>query len=80
MKIHHDQEAKRFYIVFDSGEKAELKYRLQEDNGIDFYSTFVPNTERGKGLAAKLVQHGFAWAKEQGLTIYASCWYAREFI
>jgi len=80
MKIHHDKETKRFYIVFDSGEQAELKYRLQDDSGVDFYSTFVPNTERGKGLAAGLVEHGFEWAKQQGLEIYASCWYAREFI
>lgn len=80
MNIQHDTDNKRFYIDLANDKQAELKYRLLEDPIIDFYSTFTPNSERGKGYAAALVKHGFAWAEEQGKEIHASCWYARKFL
>jgi predicted GNAT family acetyltransferase len=78
--IKHDEAGNRFYIDFESGEPAELKYRLQGERDIDFYSTYVPNTQRSQGLAAKLVKHGFEWAKQKELTLHATCWYARKFL
>jgi len=45
---------------------------------VDFYTTFVPDSLRGQGIAAQLVESGFAWADEQGLKIKASCWYAAK--
>ncbi len=78
--IQHDTENKRFYITLPNDKEAEIKYRLLDDNVIDFYSTFTPNTARGKGFAAALVEHGFSWAREQGKDIHASCWYARKFL
>jgi len=45
---------------------------------VDFYTTFVPDSLRGQGVAAQLVESGFAWADEQGLEIKSSCWYAAK--
>jgi len=76
--IMHQQEEQLFYVALDDDEKAFIKYRLIENRQVDFYSTFVPISQRGKGLAAKLVEHAFRWADEQELTIQASCWYAAK--
>jgi len=78
MNIEHNETNKRFFIELEGGPEAELKYRLVGDNSVDFYSTFVPNTHRGKGLASKLVKAGIAWAKDKGFEMHASCWYARN--
>lgn len=80
LNIEHNKEAKRFYLELKGGVDAELKYRFMGDSGVDFYSTFVPNTHRGKGLGSKLVNAGMDWAKENNLEIHASCWYARNFL
>ncbi|MGH1428706.1 MAG: GNAT family N-acetyltransferase [Arenicella sp.] len=78
MNIEHNLTTKRFFIELEGGTDAELKYRLMDDNSVDFYSTFVPNTHRGQGIASALVKTGIAWAKEQNYDMHASCWYARK--
>ncbi len=78
MNIQHNEHTKRFYIAFDGGADAELKYRVMSDDSVDFYSTFVPNAHRGKGLATQLVKRAVAWAEKQGYAKHASCLYARK--
>jgi predicted GNAT family acetyltransferase len=73
------QVAQQRFIIESQGAEAVLAYRLN-DQSIDFYSTYVPPAFRGKGLAEKLVRTGLKWAKEQGYTIQASCWYVAKFI
>ena len=80
MLVQHEKNNQRFIIELDNGAEAELKYRLSGESGVDFYSTFVPNTHRGQGLAELLVKTGIDWAKEQNLDMHASCWYARNFL
>ncbi len=80
--VIHQPEQLRFVIVAE-GREAVLQYKLLEQEGrteVDFYSTFVPPEFRGKGFAEQLVRSGMAWAKEQGITVHASCWYAAKFI
>ncbi len=75
--ILHQEQEDLFYIPLEDGQRAFIKYRhTANTSGVDFYSTFVPSDYRGKGLAAKLVKHAFAWADSQSLDIKASCWYA----
>lgn len=80
--VEHQADESLFFIRLEDGENAFLRYRLIEslaDGGqVDFFSTFVPDAYRGKGLAAKLVEAGFDWAEEQALTIKTSCWYAAK--
>jgi len=73
-----------------SEDQALIRYRLSVTNGstasgtdedkvvVNFYSTFVPDSHRGKGLAALLVEHGFLWAEKNSYQIEASCWYAAK--
>jgi len=75
----HQSQQHRFVSQVDDHE-AVLEYRLLPDNAIDFTRTFVPEALRGQGIAEKLVRTGFAWAREQGYEIQASCWYAKRFL
>jgi predicted GNAT family acetyltransferase len=83
-EVKHQVEEDLFYIPLPDTNRAFIKYRylnsLADGGQVDFYSTFVPEDYRDKGLAAKLVKTAFAWADEQKLSIKASCWYADKIL
>ena len=60
------------------GQQALLTYRLLGGSRVDFNHTFVPKAARGSGIAVKLVTTAAQWARDQGLAIEASCWFARK--
>ncbi len=78
---HHDKNC--FILSVDQAREANeaiLEYQLLPNHGIDFTRTYVPNEFRGKGYAEKLVRQGLAWAKEEGFSVQASCWYVDKFL
>ena len=76
--IHHND--KNCFIANFEGSEAVLEYQMLGDGVIDFTRTFVPNQLRGKGLAEKLVRAGLSWARGEGFSIQASCWYVEKFL
>lgn len=66
------------FVADCNGVQALLTYRLIGKGEVDFNHTYVPKAARGSGVAAKLVISAAEWAREQNLTIRASCWYARK--
>ena len=66
----------------EDGQRAFLKYRRlgnrAAQSAVDFWSTFVPESHRGTGMAVALVEHGFSWARKNGLHIETSCWFAAK--
>ncbi|MCL2919461.1 GNAT family N-acetyltransferase [Shewanella litorisediminis] len=76
--VIHDK-TNQVFLLAANGVEARLEYHRQGDS-IDFNRTFVPPELRGQGLAEKLVRHGLAWARKQGLDIHASCWYVQKFL
>lgn len=79
MEIQHEVERQRF-VLYRDGLESVLEYRLLADHAIDFTRTFVPESLRGQGIAERLVRSGMSWAREQGLSMQASCWYAKRFL
>lgn len=77
-EILHQPEQQRFICNTGTGE-AVITYQLH-GNTIDFNHTYVPATARGRGIAALLVDAAAAWARGQGYTLSASCWYARDYL
>lgn len=75
MSIVHDTNNNQFTLQLQ-GLESVLQYRWLDNGGIDFFRTYVPPALRGHGHAARLVDAGLAWAREQKLNIEASCWYA----
>lgn len=74
MSITHDSNNSQFTLQLE-GLESVLQYRLLGNDGVDFFRTYVPAALRGHGHAARLVETGLAWAREQKLNIEASCWY-----
>ena len=79
LNILHHSDKNCFIINIDDSE-AILSYQLLEGRGVDFTRTFVPRQLRGQGVAEKLVGKGLSWAREEGLSIQASCWYVEKFL
>ena len=79
--IEHQVDEQLFFVELGQ-QRALLRYKLSNVHSgtteVDFFNTFVPNSHRGQGLAAQLVEAGFAWADQQGINIKASCWYAAK--
>lgn len=78
LSVIHQPEMHRFLVEINQ-EQAILEYRLTERK-INFHHTFVPPAMRGKGIAENLVRTGLSWAKQQQLTIEASCSYVQKFL
>ncbi|TPE46375.1 GNAT family N-acetyltransferase [Pontibacter mangrovi] len=70
--VIHDEEDLRFYVPFE-GDDAELTYTYTETEVMDFEHTYVPDTQRGKGIAGELVKCGLEFAKSNNYKIIASC-------
>jgi predicted GNAT family acetyltransferase len=79
MEIHHDVGGHRFVARLPGGD-AVLAYTPAGPGLLDFYSTFVPASERGRGVAAKLVRAGTAYARAEGFRVVPSCWYVQRWL
>ena len=79
MRIEHDVERQRFEARLPGG-TAFLAYSPAGDRVLNLYSTYVPGTERGKGVAAALVEAALAHARAEGCRVIPSCWYVALWI
>jgi predicted GNAT family acetyltransferase len=79
MQVRHDQAGHRFIGETASG-SAVLAYTPSGAGTLELYSTYVPASERGRGLGGQLVQAAVSYAREQGLQIVPSCWYVAAWI
>ncbi len=70
---HNTSEAKFFTIV--EGLIAYVAYQITEGRLV-VYSTYVPESLEGRGIAAALTKECYAFAQEQGLIPDATCSYA----
>lgn len=81
--IQHLPDQQRFTLAVGDS-VAVLEYRLfalhDGTKAVDFSSTWVPPVLRSQGLAERLVREALRWAKEEGLSVHASCWYAAKFL
>ena len=54
-------------------------YRRQAES-LDFYHTYVPESFRNQGLAKKVVEAGFLYAKEHRLKVIPTCPYVSTLV
>jgi hypothetical protein len=62
----------RKFVIHYNGEESYLAYR-QRGEVLDFYSTYVPQPLKGKGMASDLILHGMHYAVMNGLRVKATC-------
>ncbi|MBP9144220.1 MAG: N-acetyltransferase [Thermoanaerobaculia bacterium] len=76
--VRHAAAARRFEWA-EEGETATLTYSLG-GGSVVFLHTGTPLRIRGRGIAAKLVASGLAFAREHGLTVVPLCPYVASYI
>lgn len=76
-EVRHDPGRQRFVLA--TTPISVLDYELASGRVV-FTHTGVPPEYRGQGLAAKLVEAGLRWAREQGLKVVPACSYVSVFI
>ena len=79
MPVYHDSDGHRFTHSLPSG-TAFLAYSLAGPGLVELYTTFVPPGDRGKGIAAGLVEAAVMYARQARLRIIPSCWYVAEWM
>jgi predicted GNAT family acetyltransferase len=77
MKPQHEPDSQRFTLP--TTPVSVLDYELGAGRVV-FTHTGVPSAYRGQGLAARLVEAGLAWAREQGLKVVPACSYVAVFL
>jgi predicted GNAT family acetyltransferase len=75
-QVLHDED-RRFYVEVN-GDVAYLAYKRVDGSTVDFISTYVPPTLRGRGLGEAIVRHALAWAREHGLTVIPTCTFVQK--
>lgn len=78
-EIVHDEAQRRFTLDRD-GQASYLVYRRLDASTVAFVHTFTPPALRGRGIAARVVEHGLAWAEAEGLKVVPSCWFVAEYV
>lgn len=58
-----------------AGPESEMTFRFRKDGALIIDHTGVPGELEGRGIAAALVNHAIAFAREQGLKIDPQCSY-----
>ncbi|MEL6616063.1 MAG: GNAT family N-acetyltransferase [Bacteroidota bacterium] len=78
MTVRHEPDHNRFTIETDSG-TAELEYVLKKDR-IVYVHTGVPEGARGQDVGTTLVEHGLAYARENGLKVLPLCPFVKAYM
>jgi predicted GNAT family acetyltransferase len=79
MPVEHDLVSRRFTVAATGG-TAVLAYATAGSGLLELYSTYVPAADRGRGIAARLVQAAVEYARAEGLRIIPSCWYVAQWL
>ena len=74
IELRHDHDRRRF-IARAGGTDSHLVYAPRGGATVDFLSTYVAPSVRGRGVGEKLVREALEWAKEEGLTVIPTCWF-----
>ncbi|MEG2708156.1 MAG: GNAT family N-acetyltransferase [Vagococcus sp.] len=72
-------EKERVFLEEEGKIVAEINWVFLEEKGIDVNRTFVDESQRGKGLAEKLVLAVIEIAKKEELKIVPSCSYVENY-
>lgn len=78
-EVQHDPEGGSFHARTEHGE-ARLDYRWADRGTLDLRHTFVPEEDRGRGIAGRLVEHALEYATQERLRVIPTCPFVRAWI
>ena len=71
----------RIYLELPAGEEAFITFGVDEEKRVIVVSTtYVPESQRGKGIAGKLSAKLVEFADENGYKIYPLCSYTQKYL
>ena len=76
MTVEHDSGRGRFFVPLGDVE-ATLIY-TRRGSTLDFQHIFVPETHRGQGIAARILDVAFGYARENSLKVVPTCPFIRN--
>ena len=79
MEVIHDKEHSKFFLIMD-GMESYVKYSMVDEKTVEFWTTYVPSKQRGKGLAAILTEAALNYALQNNLSVIPSCSYVESYI
>ena len=79
MTIQHST-ANQEFTAGPADNQAELAYSCPTPGVIDFTHTFVPEDQRGQGIAEKLAETALAYAREHQLRVHTSCEFMASYV
>jgi predicted GNAT family acetyltransferase len=77
--VTHDP-ARRTFSAQIEGHDAYLRYLPAGDGVLDYASTYVPQTLRGRGIASAIVRRALDHARAEGWRVIPSCWFVRDYL
>ncbi|XP_075999410.1 protein NATD1-like [Genypterus blacodes] len=84
LKVEHDRQNRRFTVSPGVGEgsheSAVLCYKSTAEKEVDLSSTYVPESFRGRGVAALLSKAAMDFVVEENLQARVSCSYIKKYI
>ena len=78
--VIHNPDDNIFTLSYENHDTAYLKYRYMESGKVDMFTTVVPNTLGGKGVAKILADAAFNWAVKNNVKMKLSCWYLSGYL
>lgn len=78
--VKHNKGEMKFIIEVEGHEPAFLKYKQISSDSLDLWTTVVPRSLEGKGIAKLLANEAFDFARENDYKIKLSCWYLDGYI
>ena len=80
--VIHCQTDKMFSLDYEGHETAYLKYRFLDldQTRVDMFTTQVPPSLGGRGVAKILAEAAFTWALENKIKMRLSCWYLSGYL
>ncbi|XP_036445144.1 protein NATD1 isoform X2 [Colossoma macropomum] len=82
-RVIHDRQQRCFVVRLGGGgpeDSAVLKYSYRTDRHVQLLSTVVPESFRGKGVAAQLAKAALDFVAEEQLKATISCWYIKKYV
>jgi len=77
--IHHT-EKQEFTITLPGHESAYLRYTRNTPNGLTMYTTVVPESLSGRGVAKLLADEAFEFAVKEQVGLKLTCWYLSGYL
>lgn len=69
-----------FYLFDNDTKIGEITFRKRREDAISINHTYVLKEFEGKGYGRKLVDRVIQYAKENNLSLSATCWFADKVI